>query len=55
MTNHKDYKHLLVKKIRLHRKDHPLKTDVRYKFQKETRTSLDLAKEVDISYETSVS
>lgn len=55
LTNHKDYRHMMVKKIRLHRTDHPFKTQVRYQYQKETRTKLDLAKEVDISYETSVS
>lgn len=54
MTDHPDYKHLLKRKIRLYRKDHPLKTDARYKYQQHTRTTLDLAKEVDISYETSV-
>ncbi len=54
MTNQKKYKHLMVKKTRLHWKLHPFKTQVRYEFQKATRTQLDLAKEVDISYETSV-
>ena len=54
MTNHKTYRHLMVKKSRLLRNQHPFKTEVRYQFQKATRTILDLAKEVDISYETSV-
>lgn len=54
MTNHKSYRHLLNKKIRLPRKLHPLKTNVWYEFQKMTRTATDLAQEVDISYETSV-
>jgi hypothetical protein len=54
MTDHPDYKHLLKRKIRLYRKDHPLKTDARYKYQQHTRTTLDLSKEVDISYETSI-
>jgi len=55
MTNHKDYAHLLINKIRLLRNQHPLKTKARYELQKVERTSIDLAKEVDISYETSVS
>lgn len=55
MTNQKKYRHLMIKKTRLLRRDHPFKTEVRYQFQKATRTKLDLAKEVDISYETSVS
>jgi len=54
MTNQKKYKHLMIKKTRLLRDQHPFKTQTRYQFQKATRTSLDLAKEVDISYETSV-
>ena len=54
MTNHKAYRHLLNKKIRLPRRLHPLKTNVWYEFQKMTRTATDLAQEVDISYETSV-
>ena len=54
MTNHKDYAHLLINKIRLLRNQHPLKTNARYELQKVERTSIDLAKEVDISYETSV-
>lgn len=55
MTNHKDYAHLLINKIRLLWNLHPLKTKAWYELQKMERTSLDLAKEVDISYETSVS
>ena len=54
MTNHKAYRHLLNKKIRLPWRLHPLKTNVWYEFQKMTRTATDLAQEVDISYETSV-
>lgn len=54
MTNHKAYRHLLNKKIRLPRRLHPLKTNTWYEFQKMTRTATDLAQEVDISYETSV-
>ena len=54
MTNHKAYRHLLNKKIRLPWRLHPLKTNTRYEFQKMTRTATDLAQEVDISYETSV-
>ena len=55
MTNHKDYAHLLINKIRLLWNQHPLKTKAWYELQKVERTSIDLAKEVDISYETSVS
>lgn len=55
MTNQKKYRHLMIKKTRWLRDKHPFKTQVRYQYQKATRTSLDLAKEVDISYETSVS
>lgn len=54
MTNHKSYRHLLNKKIRLPWRLHPLKTNTWYEFQKMTRTATDLAQEVDISYETSV-
>lgn len=54
MTNHKAYRHLLNKKIRLPWRLHPLKTNIWYEFQKMTRTATDLAQEVDISYETSV-
>ena len=55
MTNHKEYAHLLINKIRLLWKLHPLKTQAWYELQKAERTSIDLAREVDISYETSVS
>lgn len=55
MTNHKDYQHLLINRIRLLRNQHPLKTQAWYDLQKVERTAIDLAKEVDISYETSVS
>lgn len=54
MTNHKSYRHLLNKKVKLIWKEHPLKSEVWYEYQKLTRTSVDLAQEVDISYETSV-
>lgn len=54
MTNHKDYEHLSIKKIRLHWKDHPLKTEQWYEDEKKKRTPLDIAKELDISYEASV-
>lgn len=54
MTNHKDYQHLLINKIRLLWNQHPLKTKAWYELQKVERTALDLAKEVDISYDTSV-
>jgi hypothetical protein len=55
MTNYKEYAHLIHRKTRLHRPLHPLKSQVWYEFEKLTRTKTDLAKEVDISYEDSVS
>ncbi len=55
MTKHKDYEHLTVKRTRLHRPLHPLKNKIWYEIQKLTRTKTDLAKEIDISYEDSVS
>ena len=55
MTNHPDYIHLDIKKYRLHWKLHPLKTEERYEREKKKRTVLDVAKELDISYDDSVS
>lgn len=55
MTNHPDYIHLDIKKYRLHWKLHPLKTQERYEREKKKRTVLDVAKELDISYDDSVS
>lgn len=53
MTNHPDYRHMHINKITLKRNQHPTKTPKRYEIQKLTRTELDLAQEVDISYEAS--
>lgn len=55
MTGHPDYIHLNIKKVRLHWRKHPLKTEAWYEKQKRERTRLDLAKEIDISYDDSVS
>jgi len=54
MTDHKDYKHLNINKYRLHWKLHPDKTEEWYENEKKNRTSLDIAKELDISYDDSV-
>ncbi len=54
MTNHHDYQHLDIKRIRLHWSLHPKKDEVWYEEQKNMRTKLDIAKELDISYEDSV-
>jgi len=54
MTDHKEYSHLSIEKIRLHWKDHPLKTQEWYEKEKQSRTKLDIAKELEISYEDSV-
>lgn len=54
MTNHPDYEHLEIKKIRLHWRLHPLKDQEWYETQKRQRTKLDVAKELDISYDDSV-
>lgn len=54
MTNHPDYRHLQMSKYTLHWSKHPLKTQEWYEQQKLTRTKLDIAKELDISYEASV-
>lgn len=54
MTGHEDYKHLGIKKFRLHRSQHPKKDQAWYEKQKQTRTKLDIAKELDISYDDSV-
>lgn len=55
MTNHIDYKNLELKKFRLHWSSHPLKNHTWYEKQKKTRTKLDIAQELDISYDDSVS
>lgn len=54
MTNHPDYNHMPIKKYRLLWKLHPKKTQERYENEKKNRTKLDLAKEIDISYDDSV-
>lgn len=54
MTNHPDYIHLKIKKFRLHWTAHPLKTQEWYEIQKSNRLKLDVAKELDISYDDSV-
>lgn len=54
MTEDKDYKHLDIRKFRLHWRLHPLKTEEWYEKEKTQRTPLDVAKELDISYEDSV-
>lgn len=54
MTNHPDYKSLNIKKIRLHWTLHPLKDEEWYKEEKEKRTKVGVAKELDISYDDSV-
>jgi len=54
MTDHRDYQHLSIKKNRLHWSLHPLKTQEWYEEQKLKSTPLDIAKELDISYDESV-
>lgn len=55
MTNHVDYKHLAIKKFRLHWSLHPKKTPSWYENEKNNRTKLEIAQELDISYDNSVS
>jgi len=54
MTDHRDYRHLQFKKYTLHWTKHPLKTQEWYEQEKMKRTKIDMAKELDISYEDSV-
>ena len=54
MTNAPDYQHLNIVRIRLHWSLHPNKDQAWYEEQKSKRTKLDVAKELDISYEDSV-
>ena len=54
MTNHPDYSHIKIKKFRLHWSQHPLKTQEWYERQKSQRTALDMAQEIDISYDNSI-
>jgi len=55
MTNHPDYVGLNIKKFRLHWSKHPLKTKAWYEDQKTKRTKADIAAELDINYDDSVS
>lgn len=55
MTNHPDYKELELQKFRLHWSSHPLKSNTWYEKQKKYRTKQDIAQELDISYDDSVS
>lgn len=54
MTNHKDYSHLSIEKFRLHRSSHPKKDQAWYEEQKKKRTKIEIAQELDISYDDSV-
>lgn len=54
MTGHDDYRHLKFKKKSLIWSLHPLKTKKWYEEQKLKRTKLDMAKEIDLSYDESV-
>ena len=54
MTNHPDYRDLIIEKYRLHRKEHPLKDEVWYQNERKIRTKYDMATEIDISYDDSV-
>lgn len=54
MTNHVDYAHLNIHRFRLHWSLHPHKDEAWYESEKAGRTKLDIAKELDISYDESV-
>ena len=54
MTNHKDYQHLTFKRFTLHWRIHPHYDDEWYEKQKKERTKLEIAKELDINYDDSV-
>ena len=54
MTSHKDYEDLSIKRLRLHWQSHPLKDGEWYLKEQQKRTKLDIAKELDISYDESV-
>jgi hypothetical protein len=54
MTNHPNYSHIQIKKFRLHWTQHPLKTKEWYERQKTQRTKMEVAQELDISYDNSV-
>lgn len=55
MTSHEQYKHLAIKKFRLHWTLHPKKSQTWYENEKLNRTKLEIAQELDISYDNSVS
>lgn len=55
MTSHEDYKHLAIKKFRLHWTLHPKKSQSWYENEKLNRTKMEIAQELDISYDNSVS
>lgn len=54
MTKTGEYEHVDMERIRLHWSLHPKKTLEWYEAEKRRRTPLDVAKELDISYEDSV-
>lgn len=54
MTNHPEYSHIRIRKFRLHWTLHPLKTQEWYERQKQQRTKMEVAQELDISYDNSV-
>lgn len=54
MTKSGSYENLDIERIRLHWSLHPEKDQEWYEEQKKTRTKLDIAKELDISYDDSV-
>lgn len=54
MTGHKEYQQEWLKKFHRHWTMHPLKTQERYENEKKRRTKLEIAKELDISYDDSV-
>lgn len=54
MTRTGEFENLDIVRIRLHWSLHPLKTQEWYEAEKRKRTAIDIAKELDISYEDSV-
>lgn len=54
MTNDREYKHIQIKKKSLLWKLHPLKTQEWYEAEKLKRTKLDMAREIDLSYDDSI-
>lgn len=53
-TDHEDYSHMNIEKVKLHWRLHPNKTQEWYDTQCGRRTPEDVARELDISYEASV-